>query len=155
MLGAPQVGVRHSRRLTGERKVTRAQWDEGRIWDDEIGVSTTPSPKFPNVSVPYGSLVPVGLDGVLGAGRHIACDASSHSFLREVPQCWLSGQAAGVAAALAAGSGTQPRALSPRLIQRELLAQGAYLSPAVERAAREDDSTNGVVEAGPRELETT
>jgi hypothetical protein len=155
MLGAPQVGVRHSRRLTGERKVTRAQWDEGRVWDDEIGVSTTPSPKFPNVSVPYGSLVPVGLDGVLGAGRHIACDASSHSFLREVPQCWLSGQAAGVAAALAAGSGIQPRVLSPRLIQRELLAQGAYLSPSIERAARDDDSTNGTVKAGPRELATT
>ena len=155
MLGAPQVGVRHSRRLTGERKVTRAQWNESRVWDDEIGVSTTPSPKFPNISVPYGSLVPVGLDGVLGAGRHIACDASSHSFLREVPQCWLSGQAAGVAAALAAGSGIQPRVLSPCLIQRELLAQGAYLSPSVERAARDDDSTNGTVKAGPRELETT
>ena len=49
MLGAPQVGVRHSRRLTGVRKVTRAQWDEGKVWDDEIGVSTSLSPKFPNV----------------------------------------------------------------------------------------------------------
>lgn len=142
MLGAPQIGVRHSRRLTGVNKVTRAQWDEGKVWDDEIGVSTSLSPKFPNISVPYGSLVPVGLGGVLGAGRHVACDAQSHSFLREVPQCWLTGQAAGVAAALAADSGTQPEALSPRLIQRELLRQGAYLSPSVEAAtktaARED-----------------
>ena len=141
MLGAPQIGVRHSRRLPGLRKVTRAQWDEGKVWSDEIGVSTSLSPNFPNISVPYGSLVPVGLDGVLGAGRHIACDASSHSFLREVPQCWLSGQAAGVAAALCADSGTQPQALAPHLIQRELLRQGAYLSPAivtaVNAAARE------------------
>ena len=136
MLGAPQIGVRHSRRLTGERKVTRAQWDEGKVWDDEIGVSTSLSPKFPNISVPYGSLVPVGIDGVLGAGRHVACDASSHSFLREVPQCWLTGQAAGVAAALAAGSATQPRALSPIPIQDELLRQGAYLSPSIETAVR-------------------
>lgn len=135
MLGAPQIGVRHSRRLNGMRKVTRAQWDEGKVWDDEIGVSTSLSPKFPNISVPYGSLVPVGLDGVLGAGRHIACDASSHSFLREIPQCWLTGQAAGVAAALSAGSGIQPQSLPPHLIQRELLRQGAYLSPAVETAA--------------------
>ena len=134
MLGAPQIGVRHSRRLTGMRKVTRAQWDEGTVWADEIGVSTSLSPNFPNISVPYGSLVPVGLDGVLGAGRHIACDASSHSFLREVPQCWLTGQAAGVAAALSAGSGIQPQSLAPHLIQRELLRQGAYLSPAVATA---------------------
>ena len=135
MLGAPQIGVRHSRRLTGLRKVTRAQWDEGKVWADEIGVSTSLSPNFPNISVPYGSLVPVALDGVLGAGRHIACDASSHSFLREVPQCWLTGQAAGVAAALSAGSGIQPQSLAPHLIQRELLRQGAYLSPAVATAA--------------------
>jgi hypothetical protein len=134
MLGAPQIGVRHSRRLIGSRKVTRAQWDEGKVWDDEIGVSTSLAPTIPNISVPYGSLVPVGIDGVLGAGRHVACDASSHSFLREVPQCWLTGQAAGVAAALAAGSGTQPGALSPRLIQQELLRQGAYLSPSIAAA---------------------
>ena len=136
MLGAPQIGVRHSRRLVGSRKVIRAQWAEGKVWDDEIGVSTSLSPAIPNISVPYGSLVPVGLDGVLGAGRHVACDASSHSFLREVPQCWLTGQAAGVAAALAAASGTQPAALSARLIQRELLRQGVYLSPSIEAGAK-------------------
>ena len=135
MLGAPQVGVRHSRRLASDAKVTRAQWDEGKVWDDEIGVSTSLSPKFPNISVPYGSLLPQGLEGVLGAGRHIACDASSHSFLREVPQCWLTGQAAGTAAALAANAGIAPRALDARLVQRELLRQGAYLSPSVEANA--------------------
>ncbi|MEE8436009.1 MAG: FAD-dependent oxidoreductase [bacterium] len=143
MLGAPQIGVRHSRRLKGVNKVTRAQWDEGKVWDDEIGVSTSLSPKFPNISVPYGSLVPVGLGGVLGAGRHIACDAQSHSFLREVPQCWLTGQAAGVAAALAAESETQPGALSPHLIQRELIRQGTYLSPSVEAAAKMTSREDG------------
>ena len=85
MLGAPQIGVRHSRRLTGVRKVTRQQWDTGHVWDDEIGVSTSLAPKFPNISVPYGALVPERLDNILGAGRHVACDASSHTFLREIP----------------------------------------------------------------------
>ncbi len=135
MLGAPQIGVRHSRRLASDAKVTRAQWDEGKVWDDEIGVSTSLSPKFPNISVPYGSLLPKALEGVLGAGRHIACDASSHSFLREVPQCWLTGQAAGTAAALAANAGIAPRALDVREVQRALLQQGAYLSPSVEANA--------------------
>ena len=135
MLGAPQIGVRHSRRLLGENKVVRSQWDEGKVWDNEIGVSTSLAPKFPNISVPYGALVPVGLDGVLAAGRHVACDTNSHSFLREVPQCWLTGQAAGVAGALAVNAGIPPRALDPRLIQQELLHQGSYLSPSIEAAA--------------------
>jgi hypothetical protein len=134
MLGAPQIGVRHSRRLNGLRKVTRQQWDTGKVWADEIGVSTSLSPKFANVSVPYGALVPAELDNVLGAGRHVACDANSHTFLREIPQCWLTGQAAGVAAALAADAGTSPRQVDVHAIQRELLRQGAYLSPTVATA---------------------
>jgi hypothetical protein len=134
MLGAPQIGVRHSRRLVGVGKVTRQQWDSGSVFDDEIGVSPSLSPKTPNISVPYGALVPEGVDGILGAGRHVACDASSHTFLREIPQCWLTGQAAGVAAALAAASGTVPRRVAVRAIQHELLRQGVYLSPAVADA---------------------
>ena len=93
-------------------------------------MSTSLSPKFPNISVPYGALIPAELDNILGAGRHVACDASSHTFLREIPQCWLTGQAAGIAAALAAGSGMRPRDVKASAIQRELLRQGAYLSPA-------------------------
>ncbi len=136
MLGAPQIGVRHSRRLAGDRMVTRGQWDDGAVWDDEIGVSPSLSPKFPNVSVPYGALLPTGLEGALGAGRHIACDATSHSFLREIPQCWMSGQAAGVAAALAADSDLVPREVAPRRVQRALLDQGAWLSPKTAALGR-------------------
>jgi hypothetical protein len=136
MLGAPQIGVRHSRRLVGARKVTREQWPTGRVFDDEIGVSPSLSPKFPNISVPYGALLPQGLENILGAGRHIACDPSSHSFLREIPQCWLTGQAAGIAAALAADAGRRPRDLDVAAIQRELLRQGTCLSPAVTAALR-------------------
>jgi hypothetical protein len=135
MLGAPQIGVRHSRRMAGLNRVTREGWIAGRVYGDEIGVSTSLAPKFANVSVPYGALVPAGLDGLLAAGRHIACDPSSHSFLREIPQCWMTGQAAGVAAALAAQSGRPPREIDVKLIQRSLLKQGAYLSPQVEAAA--------------------
>jgi hypothetical protein len=136
MLGAPQIGVRHSRRLKGLGRVTRDQWPTGLVHDDEIGVSTSLSPKFPNISVPLGALLPAGLDGIVGAGRHIACDASSHTFLREIPQCWLTGHAAGVTAALAANAGASPRAVDVRAVQKELLRQGAYLSPATEERCR-------------------
>ena len=140
MLGAPQIGVRHSRRLKGRAQVTRAQWDEGKVWNEEIGVSTSLAPKFPNISIPYGALLPTRIEGILGAGRHISCDASSHSFLREVPQCWLSGQAAGTAAAIAANKGVLPSKIDVRLVQRELLKQGAYLSPSIENGLAMPDA---------------
>jgi hypothetical protein len=131
MLSAPQLGVRHARRLRGVASVTRACWD-GRVAADEIGVSPSLSPKFPNVSVPYGALVPERLDGLLAPGRHLSCDATSHSFLREIPQCWLTGQAAGVAAAIAAARGVPPRAVEVREVRAALRRQGAHLTEGAE-----------------------
>jgi hypothetical protein len=92
--------------------------------------------------VPYGSLLPESLDNILGAGRHVACDASSHTFLREIPQCWLTGQAAGVAATLAASAGKRPRDIAVSAIQRELLRQGAYLSPAIANLIQSPQSAS-------------
>ena len=127
MLSAPQIGVRHARRLKGVDAVLRSRWPEGTPLPDEIGVTPAVSPKFPNISVPYGALVPIELDGLLAAGRHISCDSNSHGFMREIPQCWITGQAAGVAAALAARAGVEPRAVAIDQLQDALLAQGVYL----------------------------
>jgi len=134
MLSAPQLGVRHARRLGGAEPVTRAWWD-GRISAGEIGVSPSLAPKFPPVSVPYGAILPATLEGLLAPGRHLACDPTSHSFLREIPQCWLTGQAAGVAAALAADGGVMPRAVPVAAIQVALRGQGALLRDAPDGAA--------------------
>jgi len=95
--------------------------------DDEIGVSPSPSQKFASVSVPYGALLPLELEGLLAPGRHLASDPSTQSFMREIPQCWLTGQAAGVAAALAIGTGRTPRDVDVRELQAELRRQGVYL----------------------------
>ena len=124
---APQLGVRHTRRLAGLGRVERGQWSAGVPFPDEIGVSPSVSPKFPVISVPYGALVPVKLDGLLACGRHISCDANSHGFLREIPQCWLTGQAAGTAAALAAARGVEPRRVDVKELQRLLKGQGAFV----------------------------
>ena len=127
MLSAPQLGVRHARRLVGVGRVRREDWDAAAPAPDEIGISPSLSPKFPPLSVPYGCLVPQRLDGLLAAGRHISCDPSSHSFLREIPQCWLTGQAAGAAAALAAAEGCEPRAVPVQSLQALLRRQGVLL----------------------------
>ena len=135
LLSAPQVGVRHTGRVIGRRKMVAEEWKRGVRHSDEIGVSPSPSQKFANVSVPYGALVPVGLDNVLVAGRHIASDPLTQSFMREIPQCWLTGQAAGAAAALCAADGTEPIALDACRLQRELRRQGVYLQSADSRAS--------------------
>jgi hypothetical protein len=125
--GAPQLGVRHSRRLVGVAKVLRAQWPSGAALADEIGVSPSLAPKFPSISIPYGALVPRALDGLLACGRHISCDPNSHSFLREIPQCWVTGQAAGSAAALSAARSVAPRHADIAELQESLKNQGVYL----------------------------
>ena len=135
MTTASQTGIRHTRRLAGVRKLTSDDWKAGTRFDDEVGVSPSPSQKFATVSVPYGSLVPEGLDGIVASGRHIACDPSTQSFMREIPQCWVTGQAAGVAAALAAAGGRAPRDVDVGAMQSELRRQSVFLNvPAAASA---------------------
>lgn len=135
MVSAPQIGVRHARRLRGVDAVLRSRWPEGLALPTEVGVTPAVSPKFPNISIPYGALVPESLDGLLACGRHISCDKNSHGFMREIPQCWITGQAAGTAAALAVKAGVQPRAVDIGALQAALLDQGVYLRPAMAQVA--------------------
>jgi hypothetical protein len=143
MLSAPQIGVRHARRLTGMDAVLRSRWPEGTPLADEVAVTPAVSPKFPNISIPYGALVPQSLDGLLAPGRHVSCDRNSHGFMREIPQCWLTGHAAGVAAALAVQGGVQPRQVHVPRLQDALLAQGAYLRKAATPQRGDSSSAKG------------
>jgi hypothetical protein len=136
MLSGPQTGVRHTRRLVGVRRVSRAQWPTAMVYADEIGVTPSVSPKFPNISIPLGALVPASLDGLLAPGRHVACDPNSHGFMREIPQCWVTGQGAGVAAAVALSQGVEPRDVDVARVQARLRAQGVYLRTPAEAEAQ-------------------
>lgn len=127
LLSAPQIGIRHSRRLVGQKRMTRDNWVAGVVHGDEIGVSPSLAPKWASVSVPYGSLLPRTVDGLLVPGRHLSSDPSAHTFMREIPQCWVTGHAAGVGAALAVQGRIAPRAVDIRQLQQELRKQGAYL----------------------------
>jgi hypothetical protein len=141
MLSAPQIGVRHTRRLKGVGAVLRSQWPAGVALPDEVGVSPAVSPAFPNISIPYGALVPATLDGLLAPGRHLSCDKNSHGFMREIPQCWITGQAAGVAAALAVAQGVEPRAVDMAQLQSRLQKQGVYLRPQAQASVCPDTAT--------------
>jgi hypothetical protein len=140
MLSAPQIGVRHTRRLLGHHKLTIDDWRAGTVFEDEVGVSPSPSQKFANVSVPYRALVARDLDNLLAPGRHMSCDPQTQAFMREIPQCWLTGQAAGVAAALAVSERVPAADVNPEALQAELRRQGGYLQ----------DSTSAVAGGPPR-----
>lgn len=127
MQTAPQLGARHSRRMVGRSQMTVKETRSGVILPDEIGVSPSLSPNLPTVSVPYGALLAQNSDNLLVAGRHISTDAQTHVYMREIPQCWLTGHAAGVAAAMTANAGGPAHEVAPADIRKELARQGAYL----------------------------
>ena len=124
---AAQIGTRHSRRLKGIEKVTAEAWKQDGRSDQSIGLCPGMSPEFPTLEIPYGSLVPEHLDGLLAAGRNLSSDPGSHIALREIPECWVLGQAAGVAAAHAVRSGVQPRSVDVGKLQAALRAQNVQL----------------------------
>ncbi|MCI0869688.1 MAG: FAD-dependent oxidoreductase [Chloroflexi bacterium] len=125
---SPQIGTRHSRRLKGAKRMVSEEWKAGKIQEDEVGVSPSPNRRFPNVSLPLGCLIPESLDNMLAAGRNLSSDPASHSFMREIPQCWLMGQAAGVAAAVAVGNGVNVRNVGVAEVRDLLSKQGVYLN---------------------------
>jgi hypothetical protein len=123
---SPQIGTRHSRRLEGVKRMTRDAWTAGLRHADEVGLSPSPNVRYPNVSIPLGCLVPTALDGLLAAGRNLSSDTATHSFMREIPQCWAMGQAAGVAAAVAVAAGVRVRDVDVIEVQRQLAKQGVW-----------------------------
>jgi hypothetical protein len=135
---APQMGTRHSRRMTGTKTVTRQDWTTGTLHDDEIGISPPPNPRNPNVSIPFGALVPVGVENLLAAGRNLSCDAATHTFLRLVPQCWVMGQAAGAAAVVSIRAGVKVRDVDISEVRTELAKQGVVLHKAAGPVAASD-----------------
>ena len=80
--------------------------------------------------VPYRCLVPQRVEGLLVAGRAISADHAADGYTRNQPACMVTGQAAGVAAALSAQGGVLPRQLDVALLQRTLRDLGAKLHVA-------------------------
>ena len=68
-------------------------------------------------TIPYGCLVPKRIDGLLLSGRNISGTHMAHSNFRAMPICIGIGEASGVAAAIAARSGRQPREVAPSEIR--------------------------------------
>ena len=80
--------------------------------------------------IPYRSLVPVSFDNLLTAGRCMGTDRQMEASIRVMPGCFITGEAAGTAAALAADA-ADVRKIDVPLLQRTLAGQGAFMRTAL------------------------
>ena len=77
--------------------------------------------------IPYRCLVPQRVEGLVIAGRAISADHEADGYTRNQPACMVTGQAAGVAAALSAQQDVPPRTLDVDLLQQSLRNLGTKL----------------------------
>ncbi|HET6147513.1 MAG TPA: FAD-dependent oxidoreductase [Polyangia bacterium] len=131
------LGVRDTRKIEGRYNLTEHDVRNQARFEDSIGIF----PEFIDgygvlvlpttgryFQVPYGALVPRRVDNLLVAGRCIAGDAISHASVRSMMCCAVTGQGAGVAAAVSVKEGVRVRDVSVASLQTELRRQGVRLS---------------------------
>lgn len=141
------VGVRETRRIVGEYRLTADDLLTARRFEDVVargsypldihnpagkGTSLRRLPAGEAYDVPLRALIPKRVEGLLVAGRCISGTHEAQSSYRAMPISMATGQAAGVCAALAAACGVAPRDVSISDVQAELLRQGADLGQGAE-----------------------
>ncbi len=144
----PEMRIREGRRITGDYVLKGGDVIEERKFPDVIGKSAFPAgavhvvgpgtlgtmkpPDVPKTGgshdIPYRCLVPRGIEDLLVAGK--AVSAQREAYQRFLMQTMVTGQAAGVAAALCARDNISPRMLESDVseLQRILVDQGAILT---------------------------
>lgn len=136
---SPSIGVRETRRVYGHYRLTRDDCLSARKFEDAIGACGAPIedhhpgadttwvylPAGMTYDIPYRTLLPQQVDGLLVAGRCFSATHDAHASCRSMAQTMTMGQAAGVAAALAVQTDTLPADLPVSALQDKLLAAGA------------------------------
>ena len=122
---ASQLGVRQSRLIDAEFIIVRKEIHDGLDFTDTIGWCGCDGPHaaFP---VCYRQILPKKIDNILCAGRCLGKGDTIDTF-RLICPCFMTGEAAGTAAALAAKAGIRPRDLDVKLLQRTLESHNVYL----------------------------
>ena len=130
------IGIRDTRKIIAVYDLTEADVRNEARFEDSIGIY----PEFIDgygvlilpttgryMQVPYRSLLPRGVENLLVAGRAIGGDRIAHAATRNMACCAVTGQGAGVAAAVALRSGKSLRQIDPAAVQLELLHQGVRI----------------------------
>jgi ribulose 1,5-bisphosphate synthetase/thiazole synthase len=136
-----QIGVRETRRIFGEYRLNKQDVVSARKFEDAIAKCGAPIedhhagsdtvwqylPDGETYDIPYRSLVPQKVDGLLVAGRCLSADHDAHASVRSMGQCMAMGQAVGVAAALAVNKNVVPREVSRETLRDNLRHIGAVI----------------------------
>ena len=136
-----QIGIRESRRIFGDYRLTRQDVLNAQKFPDAIAQCGAPIedhhvggdtrweylPEGETYQIPYRCLLPQNVDGLLVAGRCLSADHDAHASVRSMGQCMAMGQAAGAAAILSKESKRVPRGIATSKLQSKLIELGALL----------------------------
>jgi hypothetical protein len=130
------LGTRESRKIVGAYNITEHDVKHQARFQDSIGIF----PEFLDAygvviipttgryfQVPYGIILPQQVENLLVAGRCVAGDKISHAATRQMMCCTVTGQGAGVAAAVSLKDGVTCRAVDIAKVQKALLKQGVRI----------------------------
>jgi len=143
---SPQIGVRESRRVKGAYVLTEEDAIQGKKFEDVIAwrsgymdigfVRVTPMKIH---QVPYRSIVPEKVDGLLVAGRCISATHEGASAGKSMGNCFATGHAAGVAASICSKENKFPREIDVMKVQAILTKDGVDLTKGGEDQDRKMD----------------
>ncbi len=130
------LGTRESRKIAGQYTITGDEVKNQARFEDSIGIF----PEFLDAygvviipttgryfQVPYGIIVPKNIDNLLVAGRCVSGDKISHAALRQMMCCTVTGQGAGVAAAVSVKDQVSTRNVNIEHVQKALKKQGVRI----------------------------
>ena len=135
------IDTRERRRIVGEFTITLPDQINERTYADSVVQARSnfdthgytidpylllehPEKKGINVYIPYRSMLPKGLDGILVIGLGISSHRDAVPLIRMQPDVQNGGYAAGVAAAMAAEAGVPLRNIDIKALQQHLIEIG-------------------------------
>ncbi len=147
-----QIGVRETRRVYGEYRLTREDCMAGKIFEDTVllcgapledhrketgGEEETRWEYIPNAGVygvPYQTLIPRGSTTAWVAGRCFSATHDAHASCRSMAQTMSMGQAAGMAAALSLVTDSGANEVNIQKLGKQLIQAGAILEVPLQAA---------------------
>lgn len=120
-----QLGITESRRMRGAYTLTREE--AGHSNKTTVARTGNWTKAGMMYDIPYGCLYPHQVSNLLAAGRCISVDHRAHHATKEIPACFATGQAAGIAAALSVEAHIRPANLDVGMLRSKLIEQGASL----------------------------
>ena len=140
-----QIGVRETRRVYGEHRLTKEECLSGKLPSDRIFLCGAPIedhrqglngedethweyiPGDGVYGVPYGTIVPKGSQSVWAVGRCFSATHDAHASCRSMAQTMSMGQAAGLAAVQSLANDEAANQIAVSSLQEKLYDIGAVL----------------------------